>query len=154
MKWTVHYSNDHAPFITSDCPVLLRHEQENIENAGIARSDSHIEFPISRTSLLSLTHDLGLIDRVSRTRRDSERRRILDRLPEIRIAQADEQQVRDFNVHQGQYCSRWTFCGQHNNWLIEVLRQGSRNVRQRIVRDGEFFRFESLTGRSVNRAAP
>jgi hypothetical protein len=89
---------------------------------------------------------MNLLDR---TKGDRERRRILSRLPEIRIEEADEEQVRGFNVHQAQYCSRWVFCGQENDWLVELLRQQSRNIRQRIVRDGEFIRFESLTGHSA-----
>jgi hypothetical protein len=91
----------------------------------------------------------GLIELLNRTKRDDERRRILGRLPEIRIVQTDEEQVREFNVRQAQYCPRWTFSGQQNDWLIEVLRQPSRNVRQRIVRDGEFIRLESLMGHSA-----
>ena len=146
MKWTVHYSNGDEPFITSDCPALLWHERTDVEHAGIIRPDTHIEFPLSRTSLLSLTHDFALIDRFSRLRRDGEKRCLLDNLPEIRVMQADKGQVHEFNLKQAQYCSQWAFSGRQNDWLIEVLRGRSRNVRQRLVRDGDLFRLDSLTG--------
>jgi hypothetical protein len=146
MKWTVHYSTEGSPFITSDCPVLLRHEREDIKDAGIIRRDTHIEFPLSRTSLLSMTHDFALIDRLSGLTPNRETRRILDRLPEIRVSQATEESVREFNLHQARYCSRWAFCGRQDERLIEILQESSRNVRQRILSDGDFIRFDALTG--------
>lgn len=146
MKWTIHYSNQGTPFITSDCPVLLRHDREDFEHAGIIRQDSHLEFPLSRNSLLSMTHDFALIDHLHRLQLNREMRRVLNQVPEIRVAQANEEEVREFNLNQARYCSRWTFCGRQSDWLIEVLRERSRNVRHCIVRDGDFFRLESLIG--------
>jgi hypothetical protein len=146
MKWIVHYSNYDASIITSDCPVLLWHEQRDVEHAGINRSDAHVEFPLSRTSLLSMTHDFALISDLKHVRTNRERRRILQSVPEIKIAEADAEQVRIFNTNQAQYCSRWTFSGREYEWLINVLRERSRNVRQRITHDGEFIKLESLIG--------
>lgn len=145
MKWTF-YSNTDTPFITSDCPVLLWHEREDVKHAGMIRPDTNIEFPLSRTSLLSMAHDVGLMNRVTRLGPNSEARRILNQVPEIRIAQLKGEQVKNFNLRQAAYCSRWTFCGRENDELIDVLRERSKNVRHRFVRDGNFFRVESLTG--------
>jgi hypothetical protein len=146
MKWTVNYSIKEAPFISSDCPVLLWHERTDVEHAGIIRPDTHIEFPLSRTSLLSMTHDFALIDRLERLRHSREARRLLESVPEIRVSQTDEAAVREFNLRQAQYCSKWLFAGRQNDWLVEVLQERSRNVRQRWVRDGDFFRLDALTG--------
>jgi len=68
MKWTVHYSNRAAQFITSDCPVLLRHEGGDVDGAGVLRKDTHIEFPLSRNSLVSMTHDFALMTHLNRLR--------------------------------------------------------------------------------------
>lgn len=146
MKWTVHYSSTDTPFITSDCPVLLRHEQRDAEQAGIIRPDAHIEFPLSRTSLLSMTHDFALINHLNHLQMRRELRRILERVPEIRAAEANVEQVRLFNLNQAQYCSRWSFSGGEHDWLIDVLRERSKNVRQRITREGDLIRLESLIG--------
>lgn len=146
MKWTVHNSTGDRPFITSDCPVLLWHERREDETAGIIRPDSHIEFPLSRTSLLSMAHDFALLERMKGLRPGSEMRRLLKSIPEVRVSEASESDVRDFNLRQAQYCSQWAFTGRENDWVIDVLREESRNVRQRIVREGDFFRLDALTG--------
>lgn len=147
MKWTIYYSDEDSPFITSDCPVLLRHEREDFGHAGIIRPDTHIEFPLSRTSFLSMTHDFALINRLGRLKGNREARRMLNHVPEIRVSRVGAEQVRQLNLSQAEYCSHWTFCGRQNNSLIEVLRARSRNVRQRISREGGLIRIESLAGR-------
>lgn len=146
MKWTLHQVSGDTPLITSDCPVLLRHEQTDVGQAGITRPDAHIEFPLSRTSLLSMTHDFALIDELKRVGTEREKRRILRSVPEIRVVDTDGEHVRIFNTNQAQFCSRWSFSGQEREWLIEALRQRSKNVRQRITWDGELIKLESLIG--------
>lgn len=145
MKWTVLYS-DRAPFITSDCPVLLRHERKDIKHAGLIRPDTNIEFPLSRVALLSATHDSALMKRVAGLGQNSKARRIMNQIPEIRVSKAAEDQIQQFNLNQAQYCSRWVFSGRPGDWLVPVLQDHSKNVRQRFVRDGDFFRVENLTG--------
>jgi len=148
MKWTICYSNDGESFITSDCPVLLRHERRDVTHAGIIRPDTTVEFPLSRTALLSMTHDFALINRVNRLGPNREARRILNQVPEIRTTQTNGGQVRDFNLRQVAYCSHWIFCGRQNGEFIDVLRKRSKNVRHRFVRDGNLFKVETLTGES------
>ncbi len=144
MKWTVHYSKRGA-FITSDCPTLLRHERTDVQHAGIIRPDTHIEFPLSRTSLLSMTHDFALLHYLDGLPPNAARQ-ALSRVPEIAVAQADEAQVHEFNLRQAQYCSRWSFSGGREDWLIPALNENSRNVRHRVVQEGDMFKFETLSG--------
>jgi hypothetical protein len=149
-KWSVYYLIGDSRFITSDCPVLIWHERDDVERAGIIRPDTHIEFPLSRTSMLSMTHDFPLINRLSRLKPGREARRLLENVPEIRVFRAGEPLARQFNLRQAQYCARWAFAGRQSDWLVEELTARSRNVRQRIVRDGDFIRLDALTGENGN----
>jgi hypothetical protein len=146
MKWTIFSASADDSFVTSDCPVLLRHDRTDIKHAGIVRPDTHIEFPLSRTSLLLMDHDLALINRVKHLGQTREARRVLARIPEIKLAKATEKQVHQFNVNQAEYCSRSLFCGRQCDWAIEDLRKHSKNVRHQFVRDGRFFRVDTLAG--------
>jgi Protein of unknown function (DUF4238) len=147
MKWTVHHQAENTSFITSDCPVLLWHERPDIDHAGISRPDTHVEFPLTRNALLSMTHDFVLIESVKKARPGSGVRRLLENLPEVRITQANEALVHEFNLRQAQYCSQWVFAGRQNDWPIEILQGRSRNVRQRVVRVGNLIRIETLAGK-------
>jgi len=147
MKWTVFYADSQTPFICSDCPVLFRYEGTDIAMGGIARPDTIIEFPLSRTSLLSLTHDIPLITRLNALGpRSSEAQAILKRTPEIRIVRADQAQVREFNLNQALYCSRWTYAGRENEWLLSALRAPSKSIRHRLTWDGKLIRVEATPG--------
>jgi hypothetical protein len=57
-------------------------------------------------------------------------RKLLNRLPEIRIATASTGDVESFNEIQADQASRWVFAGQQSDWLIPRLQRGSKNVRQ------------------------
>ncbi len=146
MKWTIYRSDGTDHFISSDCPVLMRHERRDIEHAGLVRPDTEIEFPLSRMSLLVMKHDMPLIMRLNRMGPTRKAKRLLNRLPEIQTARARPTDVHAFNVHQAEYCSLWTFSGVERDWIKETLSEASKNVRQRVVRDGQFYRFESLAG--------
>lgn len=146
MKWSIYRCDDAETFMTSDCPVLMRHERGDIEHAGLVRPDTKFEFPISRSTLLVMTHDIAVITRLNRMGRTKEALRILNRIPEIQVLRANAQQVRTFNQHQVEYCSRWAFSGTERKWIVESLQAVSKNVTQRLVRDNGFYRFEALTG--------
>jgi hypothetical protein len=147
MKWTVHYSSRNSSFITSDCPVLLRHDDADVQVAGIMRKDAHFEFPLSRSSLLSMTHDFALLKHLDRLRQRREVRRALERVPEIRTEQADGSRVQEFNLNQARYSSHWIFCGRRDDSFIRVLTSPTRNVRHRMVREGDLVKLETLVSR-------
>jgi hypothetical protein len=130
MKWTVYYTAGPSRFITSDCPVAMAFIRTDIDTVAIVRPDCRILFPLSRTSLLFMEHDIALIARLNKIGPTSTRRKLLNRLPEIRIASASTEDVTSFNAIQVEQASRWVFAGQRNDWMVPKLQQASKNVRQ------------------------
>jgi len=130
MKWTVYYTTGPSRFITSDCPVAMAFTRTDIDTVAIVRPDCRILFPLSRASLLFMEHDIALITRLNKVGPTSTSRKLLNRLPEIRIASASPEDVTAFNAIQVEQASRWVFAGQRKDWMIPKLQQASKNVRQ------------------------
>ncbi len=116
MKWTVYYTAGQSRFITSDCPVAMAFTRTDIDTVAIVR--------------LLMEHDIALITRLNKIGPNSTNRKLLNRLPEIRIATASTGDVTSFNAIQVEQASRWVFAGQRNDWMIPKLQQPSKNVRQ------------------------
>jgi hypothetical protein len=133
MKWTVYYSVGPSRFIVSDCPAAMVFARKDISTVAIVRPDCRILFPLSRTSLLLMEHDIPLIAKLNKIGPTSTSRKLLNRLPEIRIATASARDVVLFNETQVDQASRWVFAGQRSDWLIPRLQQASKNVRQAVT---------------------
>jgi hypothetical protein len=133
MKWTVYYAIGSARFITSDCPAAMVFADKSIGTVAIGRPDCRILFPISRTSLLLMEHDLALIAKLNRLSQNSMSNKLVNRLPEVRIATASTRDVVSYNGIQADQASRWVFAGQQCDWLIPRLQQASKNVRQVVT---------------------
>jgi hypothetical protein len=133
MKWTMYYAPGPRRFITSDCPAAMHFARKDIDTISIARPDCRILFPLSKSSLLSMEHDMALVAKLKEIGPSSRGRKLLNRLPEIRIATPSAGEVQSFNEIQADQASRWVFAGQQSNWVIARLQRGSKNVRQ-VVR--------------------
>lgn len=133
MKWTVFCTLGPSRFITSDCPAAMVFSRADIDTVAITRPDCRILFPLSRTSLLLMEHDIHLITRLNRIGPTSTSRKLLNRLPEIRIAAASARDVVSFNKAQADQASRWVFTGQQSDWLVPRLQKASKNVRQAVT---------------------
>jgi hypothetical protein len=130
MKWTIYYTASATPFVTSDCPAAMAFTRKDIETVALVRPDCRILFPLSRSSLLLMEHDNDLIARLNKIGLTSTGRKLLNRLPEIRIATASADDVVSFNEIQVEQASRWVFAGQKSEWMISKLQHASKNVRQ------------------------
>jgi hypothetical protein len=147
MKWTVHYATGQARFITSDCPAVLLFQNSEFDHAGLARPDCEIQFPLSGTAIISITHDLTFIEQITKLDPSAKAaRQMYARLPEIRIAQATDEQVELFNVNQADYASHWVFAGNESPTLIPRLKQRSKNVRQEVTMKGQLMSLGTIRG--------
>jgi hypothetical protein len=133
MKWTMYYASGPSRFITSDCPAAMHFVRRDIDTISIARPDCRILFPLSKSSLLLMEHDMAVVAKLKEIGPTPRGRRLLNRLPEIRIVTASAGDVQSFNEIQADQASRWVFAGQQSNWVIARLQSGSKNVRQ-VVR--------------------
>jgi hypothetical protein len=137
MKWTVHYTPSDTKYLTSDAPVIVRFERDDIEEAGLVRSDCEVRFPLASTCTLSMAHDLDLVTRVKRLGKTARSRRLISRTPEIRILNASAEQVREFNHIQTDFAFRWVFSGIEHDWLRPRLQGDSKNIKQVLTRESE-----------------
>src|ERR1700691_5229537 len=118
MKWTMYYAPSDSRFITSDCPAAMHFARKDIETISIARPDCRILFPLSKSSLRSMEHDMVLAAKLKEIGPTARGRKLLNRLPEIRIATASAGDVESFNEIQADQASRWVFAGWQSDCLI------------------------------------
>lgn len=137
MKWTVHFGPADARYLTSDAPVIVRFERDDIKEAAFMRRDCEVRFPLSSTCALSMAHDLDLEARVLRMGKTARARRAIARTPEIRILHATADQVKDFNQNQIDFAFRWVFSGREYGWLPAMLQGDSKNIRHVLSRESE-----------------
>ena len=130
MKWTVYYTSAASRFVTSDCPAAMAFTRKDVGTLALVRPDCRILFPLSGTSLLLMEHDIALITRLNTLGSTSTGRKLLNRLPEIRVATASTEDVALFNEIQVEQASKWVFAGQQADWMIPKLQQPSKNIRQ------------------------
>jgi Protein of unknown function (DUF4238) len=146
MKWTVHYATGTERFITCDCPVLLVFDEPSIKVAGLVRPDAELQFPLSAKVMLSMRHDLYLIDRVKKMGRGKRSKRLLDRTPEISVTHVNDEYVRELNNNQAAFSMKWVFSGSTQEWLAGALTGPSRNHQQTVTQDGNLYSFSTLHG--------
>jgi hypothetical protein len=94
LKWTVYYRAGRKSLVTSDCPVIKIFHSGIGGSVALTREDIEIRFPLSCSALLSLTHDLPLLRELERASL-GEMRRMLTRLPEIRVSSSVSRQFQN-----------------------------------------------------------
>jgi hypothetical protein len=122
MKFTVHYSSGENEFVTTDVPVIRVFRDQGRDGNGINRPDAEVRFPLSRKAFLTLTHDLGWLAALGRAS-SGEARRLLGRVPEVRIRRATDLEVEEFNRAHAFHAHRWLFAPADVGWVPAVLSQ-------------------------------
>ena len=142
MKWTVFYSDGEERFMTSDSPVIRLFNSGKGGFAGLLRPDVEVRFPLSRSAMLSLTHDVTLIERALRCS-DKERIRLLSRLPEVRIARSVGEDVDRANRVQAYHSSVLILSGRHLPWASPIMKEPSKNVQMWVRQEAGGYRLMS-----------
>lgn len=139
MKWTIYRTTGNRSFVTSDCPVIKIFTKSQSGFAALFREDVEVRFPLSRKAMLVLTHDLRLMEIISRCK-PSEGRRKFWALPEIRLETWDDDQVAKANRAHAAHCTALLIGGQDLEWSKQIMKESSKNVRMWIEREGSGYR--------------
>jgi hypothetical protein len=142
MKFTVYYATGQQDFITTDVPVVRVFHSSAPLGTGIDRRDIEIRFPLSRTALLTLTHDLHLVEALMRAS-SSKRSRLLGRLPEVRVQHVSDAEVTAFNKGNARHAHRWMFAPGEINWAPVILSGASAAPTIVDLSSGDLLHFQS-----------
>jgi hypothetical protein len=142
MKFTVYYPTGNEEFVTTDTPVIRVFRKPAPLGTGINRTDVEVRFPLSRKALLTLTHDLKLVELLERAS-DSKRSRLLKALPEIRIKPTVDSQVAALNRAHARHSHRWLFASNELDWAPAVLSEASAAPGILDLSSHNFIHFQS-----------
>jgi hypothetical protein len=120
MKFTVHYSTGNEEFVTTDTPVIRVFHGGAPIGTGINRKDVELRFPLSSKAFLTLTHDAKLMELLEHAS-GSQRSRLLEVLPEIRIKHVVDSEVAALNRAHARHSHRWLFASNELEWASAVL---------------------------------
>lgn len=138
MKWQVHIAREGSFFITSDCPVVKTFKNTSGFGEGIKRLDCEVNFPLSRTAMLVMKHDVNLVEKVSRRARNkpkskTQTTRILERL------ESTPDEIQQFNEMIVDSAADLVFSSDNLHWIADRMRSRPKSPkRAKVVRSDRF----------------
>lgn len=144
MKWTLCFAAGAECFVTSDCPVVVTFQNKTLPSAGLMRIDCEVRFPLSKSALLKLRHDVKFMKQLDKLGSSARAERLYNRLPEISVQRLQDHYVRELNEQHAEQAYRWIFTGSAQDWVSVVMSTRQRNIRQVFVKHRKAYSIHSV----------
>lgn len=137
MGWEVLETTS-IPFITSDCPVHRYYVPigQDIPYGGLMDTRVHVRFPLCKTKMLVIRHDLkrnALIEEVRRRKGSWHAQKMANRASQIRNVRITAGEVDQINAHTASMAARFIFSPLEMTNGTTLMKGECRNVRHEFT---------------------
>ncbi len=93
-------------------------------------------------ALLTLTHDVRFAEKLAKTR-ESQRKRVLETLPEVRVRRVSDAEVVALNKGHASHAHRWIYTPGKVDWASDLLAQPSMTPKLMDLSGRDLMHFQS-----------